>query len=149
MSENNESNNIGCIIAIVLLVIVNIVYFFATESAESIAETGGVLLIIAGLAIAYFVCKALFGNKSKDGDGSKVSSHKSTPSTPTSQTNVDDNTNKSTWGCIFKGLACIVVTVIIIGSITSSFSFNYAVGIGFAVVLAIVIGVLIYNSLKD
>lgn len=144
MPENKESNNTGCIVGTVLFVIGNLVYFFTTESSESIAETGGVLLAIAGFAIAWFVCKALFTNKSYDSDSSKTNSP-----TQTSQTTSNDNPNKSPWGCILTGLACVVITVIIVGSITSSFSFNYAVGIAFAIILAIVFGLIIYSSFKE
>ena len=149
MSENKESNNTGCIVCIALFVIGSLVYFFVTESSESIAETGGVVLGFAGLAIAYYVCKVLFSNKSHDSDGSKTYSHKTTSSTPTSHTNNNENLNKSPWGCIFTGLACVVVTIIIVGSITSSFSFNYAIGVAFAIILTIVIGIITYNSFKE
>lgn len=140
MSENKESNNTGCIVCIALFVIGSLVYTFATESSESIAETGYSILGIAGLAISYYVCKHLFGNKSSDNDSSK---------NPTSKTNSNGNSNKSPWGCIFTGLACVVITVIIVTSITSSFSFNYAAGVAIIIILAIVIGIFMYNSFKE
>ena len=149
MSENKESNNSGCIVGIALLVIGNLVFFFANESSESIAETGSFFLVIAGLAIAYYVCKFLFSNKSPDSDSSKTYSQKPTSFTPTSQTNSNGNSNNSPWGCIFKGLACVVITGIIVTSMTSSFSFNYVVGVAFAIIFAIVIGIFLYNSFKE
>ncbi|MDE6582156.1 MAG: hypothetical protein K2K47_06505 [Duncaniella sp.] len=149
MSENKESNNIGCIVSIALLVIGSLVYFFATESSESVAETGSVLLTIAGLAISYYVCKALFSNKSEYTNRTKTYTPKTTTSVVTSRTNSDDNSNKSSWGCIFTSLACVVVTIIVVSEITSSFSFNYAIGISFTIILAIVIGVTIYKSFRE
>ena len=149
MSENKESKNNGCIVGIVLLVIGFLVYFFATESYESIAETGGVLLAIAGLAIVFYICKALFNNKSDNTNRSKTYSQNTTSTTTTSQTNCDDNSNKSSWGCICKGLACMVATIIVVDVLTSSFSINYAVGVAFIIILAIVIGIFIYNSCRE
>ena len=149
MSENKESNNTGCIVCIALFVIGSLVYTFATESSESIAETGTLFLTIAGLAIAFFVCKFLFSNKSPDNDSSKTYSQKPTSFAQTSQTNSNNKVNKSPWGCIFTGLACVVITGIIVNSITSSFSFNYAAGVAIIIILAIVIGIFMYNSFKE
>ena len=149
MSENKESNNTGCIVCIALFVIGSLVYTFATESSESIAETGTFFLTIAGLAIVFFVCKFLFSNKSHDSDSSKTYSQKPTSFAQTSQTNSNNKVNKSPWGCILTGLACVVITVIIVTSITSSFSFNYAAGVAIIIILAIVIGIFMYNSFKE
>lgn len=153
MSENKESNNTGCIICIVLFVVANLIYFFTTESSESIAKIGEGLLTIAGVAIAYFVCKALFGSKSKDTESASdvaqtatATAARETSSNGNSQSN---NSYKSLGGCILTGIACIVIAEIIVASISSSFNLNYAVGVAFAVVLAIVIGYFIYTSFKD
>lgn len=161
MSENKESNNTGCIVLVALLVIGNLIYFFATESSESIAETGGALLVVAGLAIAYFVCKALFGNESSDSDHPKDSSPFSdstsisdlssiSDSSPSSSKSDTDNaSSNSSWGCIWRGLACLVITGGIVTTITTSDSMNYAVGAIGAVVGITVIGIVLYYSFKE
>lgn len=139
MSENENSDNNGCIIVgIVLLAIVGIYFFFKETDADSIAETGGTLLTIGGLAIAYFVCKALFGQKTTDTDNS---------SDTTSENN---NSSKSTLGCILTGLACLVITIIILFSLTYSYDVRYIAGITFIVVFAIaIIGFFIYNMMDN
>lgn len=143
-SENNRSNNTGCIIGVIIFIIVNLVSFFEKNDADSIAESGGAVLAIAGLVIAYFVCKALFGKDSNKTGNSKVSFHNATESSEK-----EKPTDKTPWGGILIGVACIIVTVAIIGVMTSSFSINYAVGVIVVIVLASGIGYFIFNSSKD
>lgn len=140
MSDNKESNNFGCIIAIISLVIINLFFFFKDTSAESIAESGSVLLTIAGIAIACYVCNSLFGKKSNDNNNSINTERNS---------NKDNDSSESPGGCILIGIVCVIFTAIIIFAITSSFSLNYAVGVVVVVVFAIIIGYLMYNSFKD
>lgn len=62
---------------------------------------------------------------------------------------MDKNSRKSLWGWVLAVIGCVVVTVIIGGSLSPSFSFKYGVGVVLAVILALAVGYYIYKSSKD
>lgn len=129
MSDNNEKNkenNIGCIIAIVIFIVANLIYTFYTTEFAEFENIGKFILTLGGLAIGYFLYKAI---KSKFNNSDS-----------------EDRKGTSIWGCLIIGLVLLVTTALIINAFTSSPTVNYVIGVLVIVVLSIILGVYMYNS---
>ena len=127
-----SNKNNGClIIAIILSIVGLLAYFFYTTSKESIAETGSFILTIIGLIIGYTIFKKLFSDKSDTSDTS------------------DTSGNKGCLKLVLITIAFIIFIGIIVGILTSSFSFNYGIGVLVVIIFAIFIGIWLYHNASE
>lgn len=138
MADTNDekNNNTGCIVGIVLLVIGGLVYFFCTTSGEEIAEFGMLIMAGAGLAAAYFILKYLGIIKKNDSSSATTYEGKKD----------DAESNKfPVKGClILVGIIAFFAAMVAI--FTSSMELNYVIGIAAIVIVAVVIGLFMYNN---
>ena len=141
-TDGNKNHNGGCIIAVVIFIIVNLINLF-NNNGELIASTGQNVLLIAGLVIAYLICKALFGKNNNDKGINTIDniSHNSEAK--------QSPNNQNSLGCILSGIACIAIFAIVTTVITSSEATNYSVGVAIIIIICVGLGILIYNSFKD
>lgn len=140
-SDKKKNQNIGCIIAITIFVIAILIYLFIDDNGL-IASTGESVLLIAGLVIAFFICKTLFGNNNANNENSDNN-------IDCNETNKKQSKQKSSLGCILTGVACIVIFATVTTALTSSSSTNYIVGAIVITIVCIGLGILIYKSSKD
>lgn len=154
--DNNQSDNKGCLIFVVIAVVISLIYIFSTTSAKDFAEMGSSIMLIVGLVISYFVIKKLnlFNFTSAEDkrrgqfQGSDVyrlenEDYNCGYNQENRHETASDSTDKK--GCM-KALLAVISALVIIGLIvtatTSSFDVNAGVGMFF--VIAFVIGIAVY-----
>ena len=55
--DNKKGISPGCLIAVVVIVILNLVFFFKDTSSNDIAGLGATLLCFAGMFVGYYIIK--------------------------------------------------------------------------------------------
>lgn len=119
----SDKKDEGCsIILMILFLVVSLVYFFATTSKESIAETGTYILTIIGFGIGYIIFKNLLGDKLNTAEISE---------------------NKGCLKLILIAIAFFIFVGIIVRILTSSFEFNVGVG---SLAIIIIFGLWLYSE---
>ena len=129
MSRKKSSFNVGCLVAIIIIVILYVGFIFWALPAESLSQLGLIIQCILGLLISYIVWKLLFGRilgKVRESE---------------------DNSKKSLFYHIFIGIACILITGWIVYLITS---FDpYGSGIVWIIGISIIVGYFLYKNSKE
>ncbi|MBO4690454.1 MAG: hypothetical protein J5621_06230 [Paludibacteraceae bacterium] len=139
MDEQNKDNKesdrkfkLGCSIVIILYIIGQLIYLFATSSRKDIAEIGSMVfigvVIVAAFILAPKISNAWDKYKAKNESEGKYTKNKI--------------------GCIIAVIAAIAL-IIIVGVLSYNFDFTYELGVIGIVAVAAIIGWLIYSNLNE
>lgn len=132
--SDNKNNNLGCFIIVALYIIGNVIYFFNSHSKEDLAETGQEIMFIASIAIAVLIFRK-FRNKNEN-----------------NKEILNNNDKNENIGCLkmfLIALCFISVVTLIFLAIGNNFQFNVGIGILVAIIFAIIVAALLWNSIKD
>lgn len=127
--------------------------------SEEIADIGVLVLTLGGLAVAYFVCNALFGSGSSSSNNKsrtpKYTSDLDSISEPDEiadyekSESVKKESKELPCGCLLGGILCLFIIGFIVHFATASSDVNYGVGVIAVIVIVAIIGFALYNSFKD
>ena len=133
--ENKKESGSRClIIAVVVIVILNLVFFFRDTSSNDIAGLGATLLCFVGMFVGYYIIKQFSSSDDSSGNDSYGSEKKQEQS--------------FLKGCLLP-IGVVLFILLMGGLFMSSNEMNYSVGILLVFVLAIGLGVWLYNTFKD
>lgn len=136
MKEDNKESDkkfkLGCSIAIILALIGGVIHLFAMENHQSIAEFGSIVfigvVIVGVILLAPKISNAWEKYKAKNESEGKYAKNKI--------------------GCVFAIIAAITL-VIGVGILSYNFDFTYGLGVIGIVVIAAIVGLLIYMNMND
>ena len=74
--DNKKGISPGCLIAVVVIVILNLVFFFKDTSSNDIAGLGATLLCFAGMFVGYYIIKQFSSSDDSGGNDSYGSEKK-------------------------------------------------------------------------
>ncbi len=153
--EKKDGTNWGCLIAIAIFVIVNIVSLLSSENEENLSDFGAMIICAVILIGLFYFFTHLNSNDSKDSyNQDKKIGHsvkgnfeneEKKEKLPRKMINKD---KPSLLGCI-SAIIIFAIVLFVINKATEDHETNYAIGAFFAVALSIGIGILIYFSYKD
>lgn len=139
MEEQNFDNKeidrkykLGCSIAVILALFGGVIYVFATEDRQGIAEIGSTVflgvVVFGAIYLAPKISNAWEKYKAKNESEGKYAKNKI--------------------GCIIAVIAAIAL-IIAVGVLSYNFDFTYGLGVVGIVVIAAIICWLIYSNLND
>ena len=120
--EDKDKQNIGCLVVIALGVIGGLIYNFATTDSHHFYEFGMLIIGIA-LAIGAYLLIKHFGDADSGEGGSKK-------------------------GCLIA-IAVVIGAITLFNLIEKQGEIGYTVGVIGTILIAIIIGVLIYINYKE
>ena len=130
--DSNKKFNFGCSIVIILYIIGQLIYLFATESHKSITEFGSIVFIgvvvIGAILLAPKISDMWDKYKAKNESNGKYTKNKI--------------------GSVIAVIAAIAL-IIVVGILSYNFNFTYGLGIIGIVAVAAIIGWLIYSNINN
>ena len=147
--RNESETNWGCIIAVSIFMIINLIYLFSGKETQTLYGFGALIISFAfGGGLFYIFSK----NGSKQSGSNKTDSFhnhdKYSIKEDTFSKGEGHHHSNSRIGC-FVGAAIIAIAIITFNLIMSNSDLVYIIGSIGAIVLAIAIGFYFYNASKD